>query len=199
MSKESQLSAYILQPNILLGAGPENLAGVFAKHAVLNDHSVAYFTFTGAYVNPNHDAFLLDDKLLKQAHPYVVRANKTLHRKWPTGNTNTDNSLSRDSYIVRWCESIYTIGTFTDDSSLLKIKGNQAFACQMYVDRFLYDQEPLETCNLFMFDTKSETWWSWKKQMIRLETAPKPSGIYAVVGNSLFTRAAKDAIEKMWS
>lgn len=198
MAKERIKQAINMNADILLGAGPDTLSGMFATDASKNFHSVAYFTYPGDGTKLDKNTFALDTRMLEDADPYLIRANKYIHRQWPTGKTSIDNSLRRDSYLVRYCQRVYAIGTFTDDASLLKISGELAWPCQMYVDRFLYDKEPMDTCELYIFDTKGESWFLWRGKLSRIDVAPKPCGIYAVIGTNKLTRAAREAIDHLW-
>jgi hypothetical protein len=68
----------------------------------------------------------------------------------------------------------------------------------MYIDKFIYEQEPMELCNLYMFDTKSEAWYKWDKQWIRVYEVPAAQGVYTVLGYDKPTNAAKLAIRELW-
>ena len=187
-----------INENLLLGAGPDGVSGVFATDASKNHHSVAYITHKNSKYTADNNTFMLASDRMNTADNYLLRANKSVHRSWPSGNVEIDNNLRRDSYIVRWCERVYAIGVFTNDASLLKIAGDSAWACQMYIDRFLYDQEPISTCELYFFDLKAETWLVWNTKWSRNNQVPKPHGIYAVLGQERLTRAAKISIDQLW-
>jgi len=122
-----------------------------------------------------------------------------MHRSWPRRQLNTDNALRRDSWIARWAHQIYMFGLFTQDASLLKINTDIAWAAQMYVDRFLYDNEPWDLCELYLFDMKSESWWQWKQQWTRIESVPSPSGVYTIIGQDKLTNAGKAAMKDLFS
>jgi hypothetical protein len=74
-----------------------------------------------------------------------------------------------------------------------------AWAAQMYVDRFLYDQEPWDLCELYLFDMKSESWWQWKQQWHRIDTVPAPTGVYTVMGQDKITNGGKAALRDLFS
>lgn len=184
--------------NMLLGSDPNGVAGIFSENAVRNNHSIAYIHHPGSsHVNDNHSYELSLDRM-RESENYMIRANKSIHRSWPTGNRASDDRIRRDSVLVRWCQSVYAVGRFTDDASLLKVAGELAWPCQMYIDRFLYDQEPLDLCSLYVFDMKSETWFNWRHRWHRSHSMPTPSGVYAVVGFDKPNRAVRTAIESLW-
>jgi len=187
----------MLSENMLITTLQDGLASVFSSEAVNNHHDVAYMVPPNTpAVGPN--IFHLSSERMKESDNYLLRANKSIHRSWPTGDKLLDDQLRRDSFIVRWCEKVYLIGVFTSDASLLKIAGDIAWPAQIYVDRFLYDQEPMKLCELYMFDLKSENWFMWSTKWTRINDVPRPSRIYAAIGSERLSRAAKIAIDSLW-
>jgi hypothetical protein len=183
--------------NLLLGPGPESLAGIFSTDAGKYNHDVA-FVLTDQVNVSDGNSYKLSNSHMSDANNYLLRANKSLHKSWPTDSQTLNNNASRDSYLVRWCERVYTAGFFTSDASLLKIAGDIAWPCQVYVDRFLYDQEPMELCELYFFDIKSDSWFVWNSKWKKIAVPPMPHGVYAVLGNGKITRTAKSAIDSLW-
>ena len=187
-------------PMMLCDAGESQTTALAAELARAAGHRNNTLTYPGSEGSNNgFDSFELDIEHLKEANRYLMRANKSMHRSWPRRELNTDNALRRDSWIARWSHQIYIFGLFTQDASLLKINTDVAWAAQMYVDRFLYDQEPWELCELYLFDMKSESWWQWKQQWQRIETIPAPTGVYTVIGQDKLTNAGKAALRDIFS
>ena len=189
-----------IDPLILCDAGETQTNMLAADHAVAAGHRKSTLTYPGSEKFDNNvDSFELDMDHLKEANRYLMRANKSMHRSWPRRQLNTDNALRRDSWIARWAHQIYMFGLFTQDASLLKINTDIAWAAQMYVDRFLYDNEPWDLCELYLFDMKSESWWQWKQQWTRIESVPSPSGVYTIIGQDNLTNAGKAAMKDLFS
>ena len=186
---------------IMLFDGSDNPASVIAaEKASLVGHTVSTVTYPGSGLDTvdNH-RYMLDIEHLKEANRYLLRANKSMHRSWPRQQLSADNALRRDMWIARWTHRIYVFGLFTQDASLLKIGTDVAWTAQMDVDRFLYDQEPIELCELFMFDMKSESWWQWQQQWSRTDAVPAPDGVYTVLGTDKLTNAGKAALKERWT
>jgi hypothetical protein len=172
------------------------LAAELAQSA---DHRVCAIVYPGFAVGQeSNDSYEIDLDHLKEANRYLMRANKNMHRSWPRRQIAADNALRRDMWISRWVHRIYIIGLFTQDASLLKINTDTAWLAQMYLDRFLYDQEPIELCEIFLFDMKSESWWSWNQQWQRVDSAPQPDGVYAIIGQDKLTNAGKSALKGLF-
>lgn len=188
-------------PNVALCTGDDNqVATMTANIAREAGHGVAYLTYPGSVASvPDSQRYEIDMDHLKEANRYLMRANKSMHRSWPRQQLAQDNSLRRDSWMVRWAHSVYVIGLFTQDASLLKINTDIAWSAQMYVDRFLYDQEPMELCELYLFDMKSEAWYQWQRKWERVHNVPNASGVYTVVGEDRLTNAGKEALRNLWT
>lgn len=189
----------ILNENILLGTGADNLSGVVATGASKNNHSVAYIVPYNSWITREPNVFDLSQKNMLDADEYILRADKNIHRGWPVGGTDEVEDIRRDCYIVRWCQRVYAVGTFVNDNSLLKLTGNLAWAAQMYVDRFLYDHEPIDNCEIYLFDLTNENWYKWTTTWKQVEHVPQPKGIYAVIGSKILNLAAKQAIDNLWN
>lgn len=186
--------------NIILGDGTTGTVNALAiENAKIAGHSVGMLTYPGIGLSdsiPDVYELQLDD--LKDANKYLMRANKSMHRSLPRQQMAQDNALRRDYWLVKWVHTVYVTGLFTQDASLLKINTDVAWSAQMYVDRFIYDQEPFDLCQLYMFDSKSEAWWKWEKQWSRVSAVPPAQGVYTVLGFDKPTNATKLAIKDLW-
>jgi hypothetical protein len=185
---------------ILLSDGGESVAnGTAVEMAVSCGHQISILTYPGSGIGDlNPHCYELDIEHLKEANRYLMRANKSMHRSWPRRQLSADNALRRDSWTARWVHRVYVIGLFTQDASLLKINTDAAWPAQMYVDRFLYDQEPWKLCELFFFDMKSESWWTWTQQWHRVNAVPPPDGVYTILGQDKLTSAGKAALKALF-
>ena len=188
----------ILNKDVLLGSGPSEIAGFFATDASKNNHTVVYMIPRNDSTEVEPNIFKLSDNQLNGANIYLERANKNIRREWPTADTILNNHLRRDYYLVQWCQRIYSFGNFVEDSSLLKLAGDLAWSAQMYVDRFIFDQEPLDQCELYMYDLKSQSWFMWNTTWYPIIRAPTPFGTYAVLGNNMLNKPAAQAIDNLW-
>jgi hypothetical protein len=68
----------------------------------------------------------------------------------------------------------------------------------MYMDRFLYDGEPLEKCQLYFYDQTTFVWWQWRGQWeIRVSQPPMPQGVWTGIGTRDLTSDGKWMIRKV--
>ena len=186
-------------PMLLSDGGESQVTAAAAELAEEAGHELRLLTYPGSTVSLNRGhVYEIDMEHLKEANRYLLRANKNMHRSWPRRQLAADNALRRDSWTAKWVHRIYMIGLFTQDASLLKLNTDSAWAAQMYVDRFLYDQEPWQLCELFLFDMKSESWWQWQQQWSRVSEVPSPDGVYTVLGNDKITNAGKSALRDLF-
>ena len=187
--------------DIMLSDGGESVTNAQAGQIAADiGHQISTLTYPGSGLDDSTEhRYELDMDHLKEANRYLLRANKSMHRSWPRRQLSADNALRRDSWIARWSHQIYMFGLFTQDASLLKINTDIAWTAQIYVDRFLYDQEPWDLCELYLFDMKSESWWQWKQQWQRIEYVPHPSGVYTIIGQDKLTNAGKSALKALFS
>lgn len=186
-------------PNILLSGGADGADTAFGKAASAAKHQVVHWTFSGHKSKLRKGLYQLTEQHLLSADASLIRANKGLVRSFPAASDHVNNLLRRNFFQVRWSESVYAISRFTDDNSMLMIAGGTAWACQMYVDRFLYDREPMELCNLFMYDMNSNHWFRWNKIWYKMdEHPPVPRGVYAGIGSRDMTPQGVEAINSLY-
>lgn len=185
---------------LMLFDGTEGYASQLAAEcASAAGHTVNTIIFPGSGLSATAaGVYEIDMEHLKEANRYLMRANKNMHRSWPRRQVTADNGLRRDLYLAKWAHQMYVVGLFVQDASLLKIGTDTAWTAQMYVDRFLYDQEPWPLCELYFFDQKSEAWWRWSQQWTMLSDAPQPDGVYTVIGSERLTNAGKTALRRLY-
>jgi hypothetical protein len=160
-------------------------------------HSVIHWSFNGhETLAAPLEVVRLNTEQLQQADTYLVRANKSLQRRFPGASELTNNLLRRNWYQIAWSNAVYVTSKFSSDH---KIEGGTAWACQLYMDRFLCDNEDMSKCKLYMFDINQFVWWSWAGKWSIMESAPvKPSGVWTGIGTRNLNNAGKWEINKMF-
>lgn len=188
----------ITSSEILLSGGAAGADTAFGKAAHKAGHQVVHWSFNGHKSKLKNDIYALTEDQLKDADPYLIRANKGIIRTFPATSEHTNNLLRRNYYQVKWSQSVYAVSRFTTDSSMLKVFGGTAWAIQLYADRFLYDQEPFDKCNLFLFDQDSNKWFKWNRIWAEIEKPPNPQGVYAGIGSRELTDTGLAAINSLY-
>lgn len=187
-----------LNENILLSGGAQGADTEFGKAATKAKHQVAHWSFEGHKLKLKSNVHVLTKEQLLEAEPSLIIANKNLKRTYPTKSENSNNLLRRNYFQAKYASSVYAVTAFVDDSSLLKVAGGTAWACQMYIDRFLFEQEPWNKCKLFLFDQNTEKWYTWQKVWTATNQPLKPSGVYAGIGTRKLTNAGIAAITSLY-
>lgn len=185
--------------NILLTGGAAGADTMFAKCAAQAKHQVVHWVFSGFKTKLRSNLYELTDELLTEADSFVLRANKGLNRTFPTKNSYTNNLIRRNYYQVKWCSSVYAVSKFDSGGSMLNVDGGTAWAMQMYADRFMYDQEPFELCNLYLYDQNYKCWYHWNKVWTSIDSPPTPQGVYAGIGSREINNDGIAAIQALYS
>jgi hypothetical protein len=133
-------------------------------------HAVIHWSFGRHRTTvPARQLLTLSDAQLQLANPAVSRANKTLRRQFPSNSWYTNNLLRRNWYQVAFADSVFAVG---ECDANLDITGGTAWAVQMYIDRFVQDQEDMEKCRLFFFDQIRGNWRKWKGSWAVMDCQP---------------------------
>lgn len=179
--------------NICLSGGADGADIAWGIAAEQAGHEVVHWSFSG-HKSIANSLCELSSSQLEVADHYLELANKSLLRKWPTSNITVNNLLRRNFYQIYYSDSVYAVSNFKEDKSLLKISGGTAWACQMFVDRWLHTDTNIDTCQLYLFDQISEKWYSWKGTWSNIDKPPCPQGVYAGIGTRDITNAGLNAI-----
>jgi len=179
--------------NMCLSGGADGADIAWGVAAEKAGHSVVHWSFTGHKSHADYIS-VLDTTQLKVADNYLELANKSLMRKWPTSSNFINNLLRRNFYQIYYSDCVYAVSKFTNDSSLLKISGGTAWACQMYIDRWLHTDTNIENCQLYFFDQVLEKWFTWKGKWTEINMPPVPAGVYAGIGSRELNESGLNAI-----
>lgn len=182
------------RPNICLSGGAEGADVVWGAAAEAVGHEIVHWSFNGHKADTEWYLCELNTDQLRVADPFLELANKSIHRRWPSSNIMVNNLLRRNFYQIYWSDSVYAVSSFTNDTSVLKISGGTAWACQMFVDRWLYTTPHLTSIPLYFFDQISKNWYTWTGQWNMIDLPPRPSGVYAGIGSRKLTDEGRQAI-----
>ena len=149
---------------------------------------VCHFTFRGhRTLAPQTEIVVLQDDQLRVADPFLIKANKTLKRRFPGKNEHVNNLLRRNYYQVAWSDSVYAVATIEDGL----VTGGTSWAVQMFLDRGQSD--------VYVFDQNDQKWYTWDGGWSEIDTPPYPSGIWAGIGSRNLTVPGKNAIRDLLS
>jgi hypothetical protein len=186
--------------NICMSGAANGADAHWGKNAKKAGHYVLHWSFDShkAYA-PENEIVRLSNDLLIQADPYLKRANKTLKRSFPSSNPSTNNLLRRNWYQVKDTNTLYAVTELKLEAGKLMPQGGTAWAIQMYIDRFLIDNEPIKNANLWVFEKKLKKWFKWNEGVwaIQISKPPCPSGLWTGIGSRELDIWDKIEIEKI--
>jgi len=177
----------LLNKNICLSGGADGADTVWGQEALNAGNMVIHWSFDGHKTKIKDNIYKLPKHILSEAVVPLNVANKTLKRKIPINNNYIYNLLKRNYMQVKYAESVYAVSSFNKNKI---VSGGTAWAVQMYIDRFLVNNDPIEKCNLYMYDQVSNIWLTWKLGWSKVQSIPKPSGIWAGIGSRKITQAS---------
>jgi hypothetical protein len=154
-------------------------------------HHVIHWIFDGHQSRaPETELVRLTPDMLVEADPFLVRANKTLRRKWPVRREHTAALLRRNYYQIAWSGALYAVSHLDGYG---QVAGGTAWAVQMFIDRFQGKE-----CPVYLYDQKFSRWLTWGDgHWEEIDMPPKPSGIYGAVGSRNLLDNGKRAIRTL--
>ena len=128
--------------------------------------------------------YRLCNATLSMADPYVMVANKSLNRKFPTSSELVNNLLRRNWFQIRKANSLYAIGPLKGKI----VDGGTGWAVQMFLDKFMEKKE------CYVLNTLDLKWYEFNNESFQLiKKPPAPQGRWAGVGS----RNINDTIRQM--
>jgi len=173
-------------PNICLSGGADGADLMWGMCSGTAGHSVLHFSFAGhRSAVPPSEIVVLSDELLREADPYLIKANKTMHRRFPSQSPHVNNLLRRNWYQVRDAESCYAVSTIKDGI----VQGGTSWAISLFQDRF--DRGP---CPAYVYCQEQGYWFEWTGEWTRIYEPPTPAGVWAGIGSRALNPGGKLAI-----
>ena len=133
---------------------------------------------------------VLSSEQLKLADEYLLKANRTLKRHFPTSKPFVNNLLRRNWYQIKDTNGVLAVGRLSP--SRTTVKGGTGWAVQMAIDA----KKPV-----YVFDILSSSWQRYdheKKEFLCCNTAPRLSLNFTAIGTRTLPENGKVAIEKIF-
>lgn len=201
--------------NILYSGGAIGADSEWDRCANLVGHNSIHFVppFNGGtekYKSIFGELKVIDDAQASSAHSYVIKANKTLKRTYPTKNNYINRILQRNYYQIKDVSSVYAVGLLDSQGN---VNGGTAWAIQMFLDRMdinSINSEGINMCPVYIFDQNKLKWHQANMMLNEEKTktiiwipidenqVPKPSGKYAGIGSRNITSSGREAIVKLY-
>ena len=142
-----------------------------------------------AHGGKNNARVVLSNEQLKQADEFLLKANKTLKRHFPTSNNFVNNLLRRNWYQVKDSNGVFAIGKLGVSRST--VEGGTGWAVQMAVD----SKKPV-----YVFDIVNSLWQQFedrKRKFVYCE-APRLTLNFTGIGTRALPENGKLAVQKIF-
>lgn len=175
--------------DICLSGGADDADLLWGMTAGKAGHQVFHFSFRGHETQaPTDEIVVLTENQLKEADPYLEKANASLKRRWPASSYTVRSLLRRNFYQVKDAYSVYAVSKIKDG----KVDGGTAWAVQMFLDR--HEGQP---CACYVYDQTSASWYKWEGFWVQIDAPPFPSGIWAGIGSRKLKPHGRTAIKTL--
>lgn len=174
--------------NVCLSGGADGADLQWGMCAGKAGHNVIHWSFNGHRSRaPDAELVRLDDEQLALADLPVKRAAKALS-KYPPRNSWAANLIRRNYYQVAWADSVYAIASIKDNV----VQGGTGWAVAMFIDLHPHN------LNCFVYDQIVNSWFQWNGSIwCKIDSPPKPSGVWAGIGSRELTIAGKNNIREL--
>jgi hypothetical protein len=181
-----------LSHDVCLSGGARGADLAWGDAAMAHGHDVVHFGFAGHRSSAPHNTIqTLSEAELSVADQHLVKANKTMKRRWPISNQFVANLLRRNFYQIIETQAVYAISTFEKGM----VAGGTSWAVQMYLDRFDHREE----LPCYVYDQVRKTWAQWDGGgFLEIDHPPIPSGVWTGIGTRELNKAGMEAIQKVW-
>lgn len=151
-------------------------------------HKVIHWSFAGHNSQAPEDQLVrLDYEQLKLADEALGNAASTLGKYLPSRPT-ISSLLKRNYYQVAWSGSCYAVATIKENL----VPGGTGWAITMFI------QLHPDNTNLYLFDQEKDTWFQFNsKTWDRIDSPPRPAGIWAGIGSRQLEQNGRDAIREL--
>lgn len=146
-------------------------------------HDVKHFVFENhRYRGENNIVLTPSD--LEQANEFLIEANKTLKRSFPTKNEYVNNLLRRNYFQIKDSDSVYAVSEIKDNM----VQGGTAWAVQMFLN--------MGKTECYVYDQVQKEWFYYENgSWLVMGFAPEtPTGSYAGIGTRKLNSFGEDAI-----
>ena len=175
-----------MKDNICYSGGAKGADLLFGECAEKAGHDVIHWTFgnrKGTHILTQNDLNFADN--------YLIKANETLKRTFPTEKEYINNLLRRNWFQIILSERIYAVTPLNENFIPY---GGTAWAIVMGMNKGVKE--------IYVFDYAQDKWffyngYTWNE--ITLQDIPKPHGHYAGIGSRELPENGQQAIKDLYN
>ncbi len=138
-----------LEKTILTTGGAPGSDITWEEECLKRNLEVRSYSFKG-HKSLSKNPIILTDEELKLADPFLIEANKTLKRWFPTKTEYINNLLRRNYYQIKDVDCVIAIGKWENPKG--PVKGGTGWAVQMAIDL---------SKQVFLFEQIENKWFLW--------------------------------------
>lgn len=174
--------------DVCLSGGADGADIEWGKCAELIGHNVIHWSFPGHRSHATETQLvLLDDEQLKLGDEALRNAASALG-KYPPRRPVVARLLQRNYYQVAWSKACYAVTVIKDGT----VPGGTAWATTMFAQLHPGNHD------LYLFDQDKDEWFQFNGQTWdRIDSPPRPTGIWAGIGSRELKQNGRDAIRKL--
>lgn len=181
----------------------------WTKNALQNNDNVINYVSRISQNNPYVNTFLLvKEEELKLYDTYLLKANKTLQRSFPTNKSYINNILRRNYCQIQYSDLLYAIG-FLDENG--NVGGGTGWTVQLFYENRIMKNDNVERPVYFYCQVRNK-WYKLKNKVnpnlktktfdekwIQIDRPSKPFGIYTGIGTRDIKEKGKEEIKLVYS
>lgn len=176
--------------NICYSGGAKGSDKFWGQIAEVLGHEVIHYSFEKHGVSvPKRFVKKLTQEELDEATPFLLKANKTIKRTFPTKSEYVDNLLKRNYWQIKNTKCVYAIADLDEEGI---VYGGTSWAVQMAIDKeievYLYSQATNSWYN-FIYGFFGNDW-------LPIDSPPLPEGKWTGIGTKYLTEETKQYIIK---
>ena len=178
----------------LNSGGAEGADRLFGELAHKAGHIVRHYSFGGHDTKCFSGIVILSDEQCREADPFLIQANKTLKRTFPSGSDYVNFLLRRNYWQIKDTKAVFAVAPLerTKRPSYYNtvVKGGTAWAVQMAID--------MKINPIFLFDLNTNKWHKWHESSWISEgdfiIKPRFFNVYTGIGSRRLTTKGHLAI-----
>lgn len=174
--------------DVCLSGGADGADIEWGACAASIGHTVIHWSFSGHRTHaPESQLVRLDDEELRLGKEALENAARALG-KHPPRRPAVARLLQRNYYQVAWSKACYAVTVINEN----EIPGGTAWATTMFAQLHPGSRD------LYVFDQEVDSWFGFNGETWdRIDSPPRPRGIWAGIGSRDLKKNGRDAIRKL--
>ena len=145
-----------------------------------------HYFIDGYQTTKGNASIKMSEKLERMIDEDLIKANKTLKRKYPTRNAYVNNLLRRNWFQVNKSDAIFAISSIENNL----VNGGTGWAVQMAIDKGM---------SVFVFCQITKEWYTYSSGSWTITEIPTLTETFAGIGTREIDESGTKAIEEVYT